>query len=89
MDHPEELLALHAAGVLDAAEEAALTAHLRAVRSVHCSRVAEWRGLAQALRAQQAPRLSPALVARTLQAVESVEAESAASGPGTAPPWAS
>jgi anti-sigma factor RsiW len=74
MDHPAELLALHAAGVLDAAEEASLAAHLRQC-AVCTTRVGEWRGLAQALRAQQAPRLSPALVARTLRAVESVAAE--------------
>jgi anti-sigma factor RsiW len=74
LEHPEELLALYAAGVLDAAEEAALMAHLRACTAC-TQRVAEWRNLAQSLRAEQAPRLSPGLVARTLRAVASVAAE--------------
>ncbi len=74
--HVLDLLPLEAAGALDAAESARVEAHLH--RCAACSsEAAGWRLLAEELAGQGAVRPSPALVARTVQAVEALAAERA------------
>ena len=67
--HVTELLALDAAGALDAREQAQLAAHLGECEA--CAREASaWRRVATGLAELHAPRPSRALVARTVEAVE-------------------
>lgn len=74
--HPEEGLALAAAGVLDEAEVAELAGHLSGCPPC-VARAEAWREAAATLRALGAPRASRALVARTRGAVELLLAERA------------
>jgi anti-sigma factor RsiW len=74
--HVSELLALAAAGALDPAEEARVSAHLRECAAC-ASEALEWRRLADGLAHLPAPRPPRALVARTVEAVEALLAERA------------
>jgi hypothetical protein len=68
-EHVTDLLPLEAAGILDAEEAARVAAHLR--ECAHCTaRAAEWRDLAEGVRAMPQARPSPALQAWTRQSVE-------------------
>jgi len=72
--HVRELLALAAARALDPSETARVEAHLAGC--AECARDAEeWRRLAEGLGRLPTPRPSRALVARTVEAVESRLAE--------------
>jgi predicted anti-sigma-YlaC factor YlaD len=74
--HVSELLALAAAGALDATESARVAEHLRDCEA--CAAAArEWRALAEALGRLPEPRPAPALVARTREAVAALVAERA------------
>jgi anti-sigma factor RsiW len=75
-DHPRELLALAAAGVLDPAEAARVETHVASCAAC-ATEAARWRRLAEDLGRMGAPRPSRALVARTTEAVESRFAERA------------
>jgi anti-sigma factor RsiW len=67
--HVSELLPLAAAGALDAREQDEVAAHLGECEA--CAREAlAWRRVATGLRELPAPRPSPGLVARTVEAVE-------------------
>jgi anti-sigma factor RsiW len=72
--HVTELLALAAAGSLDPRETARVEAHLR-VCAACAAEAAEWRRVAEGLGRMPPPRLSRALVSRTLEAVEERLAE--------------
>jgi anti-sigma factor RsiW len=67
--HPEDRLALAAAGLLGPAEAAALEAHVGECAAC-AAEAAAWRDLAGDLRRLAPPHASPALVARTRSAVE-------------------
>jgi anti-sigma factor RsiW len=72
--HVRELLALAAAGALDPADERRVAAHV--AECAECAAEAEeWRRLAVELERLPAPKASPLLVARTVQAVEERLAE--------------
>jgi len=74
--HVTELLALEAAGALDADERARVAAHLVVCEA--CGREAdEWRRLAEGLKRLPAARPSLGLVARTREAAEARLAERA------------
>jgi anti-sigma factor RsiW len=74
--HVTPLLALAAAGALDATEAERVAAHLGECEA--CAvRAAEWRQLADALHRLPQPRPDSGLVARTREAVESLVAERA------------
>jgi anti-sigma factor RsiW len=75
-DHVRELLALAAAGALDPGDERRVAAHLGECAAC-AAEAAEWRRLAQELGRLPAPKASPGLVARTVQAVEERLAERA------------
>ncbi len=67
--HVRELLALGAAGTLDPADAVCVEGHLRVCAD--CAGEAEaWRRLVEGLGRMPSPRLSPALVARTVEAFE-------------------
>ena len=74
--HVTEPLALAAAGALDRAEAARIEAHLRECAAC-AAEAGEWRHLTEGLRRLPAPKPSRALVARTVEAVESRLAERA------------
>jgi len=74
--HVTELLALAAAGALDRADAERVVAHLGECAAC-AARADEWRELADALRRLPAPRLEPALAARTREALEAALAERA------------
>lgn len=74
--HVSELLALAAAGLLEATEAAQVTAHL-AECGTCAAEAAAWRRLGEGLHALPAPARSPARVARTVAAVEARLAERA------------
>jgi anti-sigma factor RsiW len=74
--HVRELLALAAAGALDPEDERRVAAHL-ALCADCAAEAAEWRRLAQELERLPAPKASPLLVARAVQAVEERLAERA------------
>jgi len=74
--HVTDLLALAAAGALDQAEAARIEAHLRECAAC-AAEAGEWRHLTEGLRRLPAPKPSRALVARTVEAVESRLAERA------------
>ena len=67
--HVTSLLALAAAGGLDASESERVAAHLRECAAC-AARHGEWEGLADVLRRLPPPRPSPDLLARTRAAVE-------------------
>jgi hypothetical protein len=68
-EHVTDRLALEAAGAPDCEEAARVAAHLRDC-ALCAARAAEWRGLVQGLRELPQAGPSPALLARTRQAVE-------------------
>jgi anti-sigma factor RsiW len=73
-EHVTQLLALAAAGALDAREQAQLRAHVGECEA--CAReAAAWRRVAAGLFELPSPRPSQALVARTVEAVERLLAE--------------
>lgn len=72
--HVDGLLALAAAGALEAEEAARVEEHLRECPAC-AAEAAEWRRLAGGLGRLPSPRPSPALVARTVEAVEERLAE--------------
>jgi anti-sigma factor RsiW len=75
-DHVRDLLALAAAGALDPEEARRVAAHVEGC--AECAAEAErWRHLARELGRLPAPKASPLLVARTVQAVEERLAERA------------
>ena len=74
--HVTSLLALAAAGGLDASEAERVAAHLRECAAC-AARHGEWEGLADVLRRLPPPRPSPDLLARTRAAVETRIAERA------------
>jgi anti-sigma factor RsiW len=74
--HVTELLALAAAGALEAGESERVAAHLRECDAC-AARAAEWRQLADAIHRLPQPRPDAALVARTREAVEALVAERA------------
>jgi anti-sigma factor RsiW len=74
--HVTELLALAAAGALDADESARVAAHLGECEAC-AARAAEWRQLADAMHRLPQERPDPILVARTREAVEALVAERA------------
>jgi anti-sigma factor RsiW len=72
-EHVTDLLPLAAAGALDSREQAQVAAHLGECEA--CAREAlTWRRVAGGLAELHAPRLSRALVARTVEAVEALVA---------------
>jgi anti-sigma factor RsiW len=72
--HVTDLLALRAAGALDAGESDLVAAHL--LECAACAaRAEEWRQLAEGLRRLPPPRPRPALLARTREAIEALVAE--------------
>ena len=73
-DHVTDLLALAAAGALDPAEKSRVETHLGGCAAC-AAEAAEWRRVAEELRAQSAPRPSRALLARSVEAVEKLIAE--------------
>ena len=74
--HVRELLALAAAGALDPEDEKRVAAHL--AQCGECAaEAAAWRRLTRELGRLPAPKASPRLVARTVQAVEERLAERA------------
>ena len=74
--HVSELLALWAAGALDASESERVAAHLRECAAC-AARAEEWGRLAEGLRRLPRPRPAPGLVARTHEAVAALLAERA------------
>ncbi len=74
--HVTELLALAAAGTLDASESERVAAHLAGCPAC-AARALEWRQLAEAMQRLPQPRPQPSLVARTREAVEALVAERA------------
>jgi len=75
-DHVSELLALAAAGALDPDDERRVAAHVAGCADC-AAEAAQWRRLAQELGRLPGPKAPPALVARTVQAVEERLAERA------------
>lgn len=74
--HVSDLLALAAAGGLDASESERVATHLRECAAC-AARHGEWEGLADVLRRLPQPRPSPGLMERTRGAVEALIAERA------------
>ena len=74
--HVGDRLPLEAAGALDPDEAARVAAHLRECTAC-AARAGEWRAIAEGLRSLPPARPSPALVGRTLRAVEWQLAEQA------------